>query len=70
MKIFQTRQAKGIAVPTPVPIAGVYRHIQSSEREIRLQALQGLECHPCLCHLSGQGTVDDDQVMSPGSIRA
>ena len=43
---------------------------QSFEREIRLQALQGLECHLCLCHLSGQGTVDDDQVMSPGSIRA
>src|SRR5215472_11179849 len=66
---FKSRQAKGLTVPTPVLIAGVYCHIQSSERESRLQALQGLECHLCLSHFTGQGTVDDDQMMGPRSVR-
>src|SRR5690242_17881653 len=67
---FKPRQAKGLAVPTPVPIAGVYSHIQSSERESRLQSLQGLECHLCRCHFACQGAVDDNQMMGPDGVRA
>jgi hypothetical protein len=70
LRSFKARHAKGLAVATPIPIAGIYCHIQSTERESRLQALQGPECRLCLCHLTGQGAVDDDQMMGSGGVRA
>src|SRR5215472_8420878 len=53
-----------------IPVPGIYCHIKSSEREIRLQALQSLECHRCLCHFAGQGAVDHNHMMGPGGVRA